>query len=241
MEVDSDLLRSPYENFMHMIGMNTADFNEFHAAYDIVSQIGRKKVQHFYEKYKNDELNENEKACYLAGALKRYESGQSNLSLDEIFELCVFGLWAAVDTTSSVAGWNIVHLALNPHVQDKLYDNLKRAVSSTGKKILTPEVFKRANSPYLHAVVRETYRYSSPLPTVMSKTSQHEIEIHGVPLPKGSVIALENIGADEKYFNDAKEFKPERWSPEAVESRKGTYAEVVDHPVFRDPFGSGKL
>merc|ERR1712151_1081013 len=83
---------------------------------------------------------------------------------------------------------------------------------------------------------RETYRCTAPLPTVMSKDSQHDIEIHGVPLPKGSVIALENIGRDEKYFKDAKEFKPERWFPDAVESRKGTREEVVDHPVFRDPF-----
>lgn len=241
MEMSSDMLISPYENLMNMIGIDTAHFNEFHATYDIVTQIGRRKMESFYDRYKKDELNENEKACYLAGAMKRYESEQHSdaISLDEIFEVCVFGLWAAVDTTSSVTGNNIVQLALNPSVQEKLYNELKDATSVTGNDYLTPDVFKRSNSPYLHAVIRETYRYSAPLPTVMSKSSQHDIEIHGIPLPKGSVIALEHIGRDEKYFKDAKEFKPERWFPNAVESRKGTQSEVVDNPLFRDPFGQG--
>ena len=239
MELDADLLRSPYENLMNMLSINSAMFKDFHATYNIVSEIGRKKIDNFYARYKKDELNDNEKACYLANAIKRYETGHTDLSLDEIFELCVFGLWAAVDTTSSVAGWNIMQLALNPYVQEKLHNELQNAVAATGEDHLTSEVFKRKNTPYLHAVIRETYRYSGPLPTIMSKASQNCVEVHGTPLPKGSVVQLENIAADEKYFSDAKEYRPERWSPDAVQSRKGTDSEVIDHPIFRDPFGSG--
>ena len=38
---------------------------------------------------------------------------------------------------------------------------------------------------------------------------------------------------------DAHEFRPERWLPDAVVARKGTAAEVIDHPLLRAPFSAG--
>jgi cytochrome P450 len=40
-------------------------------------------------------------------------------------------------------------------------------------------------------------------------------------------------------LDNVDEFRPERWLPEAVEARKGTAAEVLDHPLFSGPFSQG--
>lgn len=40
-------------------------------------------------------------------------------------------------------------------------------------------------------------------------------------------------------MDDVDEFIPERFLSEAVEARKGTKAEVIDHPLFSGPFSQG--
>ncbi|EJK55257.1 hypothetical protein THAOC_25027, partial [Thalassiosira oceanica] len=43
-----------------------------------------------------------------------------------------------------------------------------------------------------------------------------------------------------KFVEDPTSFRPERFLPEAVDARRGTPSEILDHPSFVDPFGRGK-
>jgi len=132
-----------------------------------------------------------------------------------------------------------VHLALNPKVQAKLHEELVQAVGETEGKI-TAKTLERKSTPYLHACIKETYRLTMPFGVVTTKkASQSEVEVHGITLPKGSVVSLNNKWNDEFVLEDAREFKPERWFPEAVNSRVGTELEQMDHALFRDTFGQG--
>merc|ERR1719356_2077878 len=54
-------------------------------------------------------------------------------------------------------------------------------------------------------------------------------------------LNLRGLPIDPKYVTNPKDFIPERFSEEEVESRKGTMSEIaLDHPYFNDPFGRGK-
>ena len=133
----------------------------------------------------------------------------------------------------------MTHLALNPSVQDKLYNELFKAVEGTNGKI-TPKTLEKKNTPYLHACLRENYRLTPPFAFITTKrASQGEVDIHGVHLPQDSVLALKNKFNDPAYLEDAYEFKPERWMQDAVDARVGTDLEEMDHALFRDSFGQG--
>ncbi|KAL7554771.1 hypothetical protein ACHAWF_018330 [Thalassiosira exigua] len=41
------------------------------------------------------------------------------------------------------------------------------------------------------------------------------------------------------FVDESQTFKPERWTAEGTETRKGTKSEVLDHPYLRDPFSQG--
>jgi cytochrome P450 len=166
------------------------------------------------------------------------------VTVPEVKELCFSALFAAIDTTSSVMGWNLFHVARCKDVQEKLHDELTNAVKEVGDNgKLTAEVFSRERIPYLHAVVRETQRLT---PTgsmfVHKQIAKDGVEIHGTPLRKVDMVFLEgySTGVDPSLVDDPEEFRPERWLPEAVAARKGTPKEIIDHPFFKEPFSQGK-
>ena len=57
----------------------------------------------------------------------------------------------------------------------------------------------------------------------------------GYTVPAGSLVMLDSFSPqnDPALVPDAHEFRPERWLPDAVVARKGTAAEVIDHPLLR--------
>eukprot|EP00567_Pseudictyota_dubia_P012328 CAMPEP_0197441576 /NCGR_PEP_ID=MMETSP1175-20131217/7819_1 /TAXON_ID=1003142 /ORGANISM="Triceratium dubium, Strain CCMP147" /LENGTH=563 /DNA_ID=CAMNT_0042971879 /DNA_START=60 /DNA_END=1751 /DNA_ORIENTATION=+ len=240
----AEIARSPYEMVMKKLGIKTAQWKEMINHWKIVQEIGSLKLDRFIERRKRGELNDVEKASYFANALERFEAqpdgDENNLTLDEVKQLCILSLFVSVDTTSTVTSWNLVHLALNQDVQEKLYDEISAAVDNIGEGKLTASVLERSNTPYLTAFTRETNRLTPPFPSITSKSnSSKPIEIFGQVFPIGTNFVLENIGNDERFIPDAKTFRPERWFSEEVESRKGTKEESIDHVLARDPFGQG--
>ena len=68
-----------------------------------------------------------------------------------------------------------------------------------------------------------------------------ETEIHGVTIPSNTMVAFNNyvIQMDPLYVTEPETFRPERWLPDAVEARKGTPYEVIDHSFFKNSFSQG--
>lgn len=99
-------------------------------------------------------------------------------------------------------------------------------------------------APYLHAVLRENHRLTPALPINLQKdNAAGEVEIHGENFNKGTMFALDSrsLGMDSEYLGgaDPDTFLPERWLKDEVEKRKGTHAEVLDHPLLKEPFSAG--
>jgi len=181
-----------------------------------------------------------ERASYLAGAIERQRETKE-VTQDEMAELCLTALFVGVDTTSSVTAWNLMHLAMNPEVQEKLHTELNAAtITDKGRIKLDADVLSKKVSPYLHMCIRESHRATPAFAALMWKgNSKSDVDIHNVTIPKGSMFQLGHISYDSEYVEDPKTFRPERWTKEAVAARKDTKSEVLDHPFLRDPFSQG--
>mmetsp|Transcript_16617 Transcript_16617/g.25960 ORF Transcript_16617/g.25960 Transcript_16617/m.25960 type:complete len:580 (-) Transcript_16617:174-1913(-) len=235
-----EMAMSPYQTIMcKNLGFETARYKFMAASYDKAWSVWQKKSRSFVQSYEQGQLTDHQKTSYLGRALVRQSASENDITMKEMLELCFVALFAAVDTSSSVMGWNLLHIVANPNVQDKLHDELIRYVGSNGK--LPPAAFEPSKLPYLHAVLRETHRLTPAAPLSLRKKLKNDMEIHGVRLPSSSVVALDSfsLGMDPSFVDEPDKFMPERWFSQAVEERKGTAAEILDHPFYKDPFGQG--
>ena len=236
------ILFDPFENAIAKpFGFTTKRQQTCFNHFDKSWEIAMAKVLDFCRRKDEGTLSESEKRSYLYRAVERQKEGGSDLTLDEVHEICFVALFAAIDTTSSVLAWNIFHLARCPNVQQKLYDELSHAVATIGNGAVTPEIFERENSPYLHACIRESYRISPTGPLAVRKRVDKDVEVNGVTLKPGEVVGLLAycVGMNHKLVDDPEEFIPERWLSDAVAARKGTEKEIIDHPYLKDPFSQG--
>jgi cytochrome P450 len=245
LNISTEMLLNPYETIVGN-GMNfkTKMYKEFEICADVVFDISREKIRQFQKLYNQDKLDELQKQSYLANALRRRaELSDSDIVTEEMMiDICTVLLTASVDTTSGVMGWALLHISLNEDVQEKLFQELHTNVTTNETGRLSAEMFdKRSKTPYLHAVLRESHRITPSVPNNIIKQVSCETEIHGVTLPADSMLAFNNyaIQMDPIYIDDPDVFRPERWLSDAVDARKGTPKEVMDHPFFKDPFSQG--
>ena len=234
---------SRFELIVHRaLGMETPEYKKFTSRFDAATTIADEKYKNFRSRYEDnfEELTDMEKNSYLARAIERQRMDTSNISEAELASLIHVMLIAGVDTTSSAVAWVLLHVALNQQVQNKLFDELSAAVASEG--CLNETVLKRSVSPYLHAIFRETHRLTPAITVSPAKDNPFDdLEIHGTMIPKGSCIQLDyySVGVDPAFVDDPMVFRPERWLDDAIEARKGTPLEILDHPLYKAPFSSG--
>lgn len=216
-------------------------YKEFSRSFLETDVIAKKMAAAFEEKLQNGDLSEFEKNSYFGHAVERQKESEDedgkNVSLQEMRELCIFALIASVDTTSSVLNWVLLHLALNPDAQQKLFEEVKR------EGIAVDKIGKRKSFPYLHAVIREQHRLTPALPISIFKSNlRSKVTIHGVEFDEGQKFMFDSHSPQHNkdiVGADVESFVPERWLADAVEARKGTPSAVIDHALMRDPFSAG--
>uniref|UniRef100_A0A7S1ZHZ6 Cytochrome P450 n=1 Tax=Trieres chinensis TaxID=1514140 RepID=A0A7S1ZHZ6_TRICV len=232
----------PYQVMMGKLGIKTELYNEVVKENRKTFKIAHDKIRCFVERGKKGDLNEFENQSYAAHAMRRQAEEGSNISMEEMLTLTAVGLTAAVDTTSGMIAWGILHLALNPEVQERLHLELTNAIKNVGRDgRLSASVFKRSVTPYLYSFLRESHRLTPNAPVNIFKMVSKDIDIHGLSVPSGAMFLFDSfsLGKDPIFVDDPEEFKPERWSPKAVQERKGTPREVLDHAFLKEPFSQG--
>lgn len=176
-----------------------------------LGRLGKRKIDFLMERSAENSLNDNQKASYLGRAINRQKEDE-DVSVKEMQELCFGGLFAAVDTTSSVLSWNLLHIAINSGIQERLYEELSSlAVSSEdGSKKLSPDMFEKSQMPYFSAVLRETQRLTPSAPLALKKPLLNDMEICGINLTKGSVVMLDShsVGMDPDKVDDPHTYNP---------------------------------
>lgn len=153
-----------------------------------------------------------------------------NVDPKTVFANAMDVIAGGTDTSSRTMG-NILYIVANhPNVQEKLREEVK-SVLPTKQTPITKE--KLDSLPYLRAVVKESMRYKPLALSIVRKTSKNLV-LSGYQIPKGTDVLLEQIPLawKEKYFMDAKQFKPERWLRNAE-------SKVEHNPWVFLPFGFG--
>jgi cytochrome P450 family 49 subfamily A len=182
-----DLMRNPLQRVAFSCQYETTLMKEFLSKMDLVDDIARRRLHKFIDQAKRGELSEEESNSYFAKLIERQLDNSSDITEEEMIEIAIMMMIAAVDTTAAKTSWNLVQLALNPDIQKQLYEELDRAVQREGG--LTPRIIERSEVPLLSAFVRETHRCTPPIISDIMKEVSVPTEVHGVMLPEGTRIA----------------------------------------------------
>ncbi|XP_033113129.1 cytochrome P450 27C1-like [Anneissia japonica] len=155
-----------------------------------------------------------------------YLLANEKLPMNEICGNVAELLLGGVDTTSHTLLWAMYRLSRAPDCQERLHSEL---VSVLNGAPLNEDNINQL--PYLRSVIRETLRLYPAGPN-NSRIPQKDITLGGFNIPKGTNILMANyaMSRNEENFEDANEFKPERWL-RGNESKINKFASL--------PFGYG--
>ncbi|KAF8796996.1 Cytochrome P450 3A11 like protein [Argiope bruennichi] len=152
------------------------------------------------------------------------------LSMDELVSQCVIFFLAGYETTASTLSFASYLLALNPDVQDKLREEVDKAIAETNGE-LTYETVQ--NMKYLDNVISETLRLFPPAVRLERYAdADYKLPGLGLKVPKQMCINIPvyAMHRDPKYFPDPERFDPDRFTAEEKAKRD---------PFTYLPFGAG--
>ncbi|KAF8722930.1 hypothetical protein HU200_022068 [Digitaria exilis] len=135
-----------------------------------------------------------------------------------------------IDTSSTALNWCMTELIRKPEAMAKAQAEVREALK--GKSTLTEDDL--AGLSYLKLVIKEALRLHCPLPLLLPRQCREACQVMGYDIPKGTSVFINAwaICRDPKYWDDAEEFKPERFEKSSMDY-KGTNYEFL-------PFGSGR-
>ena len=107
-------------------------------------------------------------------------------SMDGIQNLMLDFVFGGSDSASSTMAWFLLHMVLYPKVQEKIHEELDRAVGEN----VSPRLQDVKNMPYLQATICEVMRRSS-IVQVTSSSAIRDTTIGGFHIPKGTLVVLD--------------------------------------------------
>ena len=133
---------------------------------------------------------------------------------------------AGHETTANALTWTWYLLSQNPDVEAKLHAEIDQVLGTR-----LPAVEDVARLRYTEMVLAESMRLYPPA-WAIGRMALHDCELGGYVVRRRSLVLMSQyvMHRDARYFSDPLRFDPERWTPEARESR----------PQFSYfPFGGG--
>ncbi|CAK8691630.1 unnamed protein product [Clavelina lepadiformis] len=76
-----------------------------------------------------------------------------------------------------------------------------------------PTLFDRPNLPYIDAVIHESFRHSSFVPTLIPHTTLDDTTLHGYHIPQGTMVFVNqySVNRDPNVWPDPEKFDPMRF------------------------------
>lgn len=129
---------------------------------------------------------------------------------DEVKTLFVAGH----ETTALVLTWTCYLLSQHPQVEQKLRGELQQVLGSRH-----PTVAEIPRLRYTEMVIKESMRLF-PVVWALPRVALNDCEIGGYHVPAGTSVTVSQwvTHRDARYFENPKEFQPERWSDDRARS-----------------------
>ncbi|XP_017491557.1 PREDICTED: cytochrome P450 3A19-like [Rhagoletis zephyria] len=181
----------------------------------------------------HDEVEAKETITVNGNGQAPNNSVKRTLDEKEIIAQCLIFFIAGFETTATTLSMAAYFLALNPEVQERLYDELTEALD--GLEVNSAEYFEKVNSnqiPYLDAVIKETLRRNPPVARLQRRVGVDNYKLAGIPLEKDIEVQIPTFGIhhNSKFWPDPDRFDPERFMPENKDS-------IIPYTYL--PFGAG--
>jgi cytochrome P450 len=158
---------------------------------------------------------------------------EHNIRRDNIKAILIDMLHAGSDAPSTALEWAMSELLRRPLVMTKAQEELEKVVG-LNRKVRESDL---PHLPYLQAVVKETLRLYPSAPLLAPHESMESCTVcdYEIPARTRVIVNAWAIGRDPKSWEDAEEFKPERFteSPSSCVDVRGQDFELI-------PFGSGR-
>ncbi|XP_006879804.1 PREDICTED: cytochrome P450 2J2-like [Elephantulus edwardii] len=166
-------------------------------------------VSHVIENHKKD-WNPDEPRDFIDAYLTEMtKTDNATSSFDEENLVCsTLDLFlAGTETTSTTLRWALLHMAMNPEIQEKVQAEIDSVLGQSQQ----PSIADRDHMPYTNAVIHEVQRMGNILPMNLPREVTTDTTVAGYYLPKGTVI-LTNLTA---LHRDPKEWAtPDTFNPE---------------------------
>ncbi|MED6138668.1 hypothetical protein PIB30_076568 [Stylosanthes scabra] len=135
------------------------------------------------------------------------------------------------ETSSSVVDWAMAEMIKKPKVMERAQAEVRRVYGNKGY-VDESELHQLI---YLKCIIKETLRLHPSVPLLVPRENKEPCQIKGYQIPANSRIIINAwaIGRDPKYWDDAVNFKPERFLDNYSIDQRGTNFEFI-------PFGGGR-
>lgn len=149
-------------------------------------------------------------------ALLAEQEKENTFSDKEIFGNVFTILLAGEDTTSNTISWTLFYLATHPEVFKKVREE---ADEMFGGHHFAANYDQMQELKYTEAVANEAIRIKPATPTLIMQALE-DTTVKNLAIKKGTSVLMQNKVAqtDEKYFENADQFIPERWLKDAPTS-----------------------
>ncbi|TKR89837.1 hypothetical protein L596_013879 [Steinernema carpocapsae] len=222
-----ELLWIPYLKRRHEAVVKSGDEGVAFA----LRQIEKRRADIDSGKYHLDETEPNDFIdAFFLEMKRREDSGEEQGTFHhKQLKHLIHDLWqAGMETTILTLEWAFVSLAKNPHVQDKMREEMWNVAG----KDRNVEFKDKPFLPYCNAVLTEVHRVTSLLVTNVVRRSVRDCTIGGYHFPKGTdnAVIMSVIFSDDTVFKNPAAFDPERFL--------GEEGKELERKVI--PFGIGK-
>ncbi|XP_073270157.1 cytochrome P450 71A8-like [Primulina huaijiensis] len=231
------------KEFLEVLGsMSVGDFIPWLSWVDWIngfdSRVERvaKEMDYFLETMIQERLKKGQEIAgdnFLDILLGIYmDNNTTGVSIDrDSIKAIILDVFAAgTDTTATVLEWAMTELLRHPAVLKKLQEEV-RGILKERQQITDNELQKMH---YLKAVIKETLRFHTPIPTLVARVAREDVKIKGYDILSGTMVMVNAwaIGRDPDCWDEPEKFKPERFLNSAIDF-KGLDFEFI-------PFGAGR-
>ncbi|NXN26065.1 CP1A4 protein, partial [Nycticryphes semicollaris] len=137
------------------------------------------------------------------------ENARVSISNEKIINIVNDLFGAGFDTVTTALSWSLMYVALYPHIQKKIQEEIDKTIGWERR----PRLSDRGMLPYTEAFILEMFRHSSFLPFTIPHSTTRATVLNGYYIPKDTCVFINQwqVNHDEKLWKDPSAFNPERF------------------------------